>query len=315
MGNEITLLHSCSSIGLAGVVFSMAVAIGVMSAHAEQVQPIEISRGTLVAVVPYSTGAMVAADSRETISGLYCDQRLKIRTPDGIENLVVAVTGSSRFYDLSALVGKGRVIAQPDLCSFVTSAPHLFDMESIVLDWLRAEGAKSAKDVSIDRLAAHCVERFASFMAVYPQLAPPPAPNGLMNVILVSYDPKSRETLVRDFRINQSAAGAVFFSDTAVYQYGPSTPSAFRLFGEADKFAQFVWPTFRSSQRLRADTRSLLSKQVLTLDVSSLQAEAFAVDLIDHGADNPNLNTSEEGVGRPVRLMRIDATGRPEMLR
>jgi hypothetical protein len=309
-----TLLHTCSSIGLAGVVFSMVVAIGVVSAHAGQVQPIEISRGTLVAVVPYSTGAMVAADSRETISGLYCDQRLKIRTPDGIENLVVAVTGSSRFYDLTALVGKGRVVTQPDLCSFVTAAPHLFDMESVVLDWLRGDGPKSAKDVSLDRLAAHCVERFAIFIAAYPQLAPPPAPNGLMNVILVSYDPKSRETLVRDFRINRSAAGAVFSSDSAVYQYSPSTPSAFRLFGEADKFAQFVWPTFRS-QRLRADTRSLLSKQVLTQDVTSLQAEALAVDMIEQGADNPNLNTSEEGVGRPVRLVRIDTTGRPEMLR
>lgn len=314
MRNEMPLFSLWSRIWLVAAVGIATVIDDRAPTRAEPIQPFEVSRGTLVAVVPYGAGAVVAADSRETIAGLYCDQRLKLRVPDGIDHLVVVVTGSTRFYDMSALVGRGRVVTQADLCGFVPTAPHLFDMESVVLDWLGTIGAKSAKDISLDRLAAHCVERFASFTSAYPKLAPPAAPNGLMNIILVSYDPKLRETTVRDFRLNLSPAGAAFSSDSAEYRYSPSTPSAFRLFGEADKFGQFVWPTFRT-RTLRPETRSLLAKQVFNQDVTALQAEAFAVDIIEQGADDARLNTENEGVGRPVRLMRLGSSGRPEQLR
>src|SRR4051812_15270940 len=78
-------------------------------------------RGTLVAVVPFGEGVVVAADSRETIAGLHCDQRSKLRIPDATDNLVVTVTGQSRWYDLSGLVGGGRSISVEELCPFIST--------------------------------------------------------------------------------------------------------------------------------------------------------------------------------------------------
>jgi hypothetical protein len=78
-----------------------------------------------VVFVPNQEGLILAADSRTTINGLYCDQTFKIGELAHRKNVAIAVTGTSRFLPLYGALPL-------DVCRYERETAPLLDIKSFV---------------------------------------------------------------------------------------------------------------------------------------------------------------------------------------
>jgi hypothetical protein len=92
--------------------------------------PSKTSGGTLVVMVPTSTGLVIAADSRITIGGnlgLHCDNNFKITEIDHANRTAVVVTGYTTVWDF-------QNVPVGDICTYIRDVPARFDINVILKD-------------------------------------------------------------------------------------------------------------------------------------------------------------------------------------
>lgn len=270
------------------IVFSYFILIGEALATSGYVGPTGLAIGTLLAFVPSKSGLAVAADRRETIAGLHCDQRTKITSTSKRGMIAIAVTGNSRWYDMAALVGaKGRVVTNDELCRYAAIAPHLFDMQHTALAWLDLSN-EPLTEANIVELKVHCTAEANRFANEHQSLLQDMT-SALMNVVVMSFYPTSGMSTVRSFRVDYSPRTRAFAAgDVEVISYGPTDVGGWHLFGDADLFAQHVLPTL-GSEKMSISARELLGQRMLVRDISIDQAKALASDLIEIATRNPGL--------------------------
>jgi len=153
--------------------------------------------GTLVVIVPSADGLIVAADSRTSLPGIFCDSQYKITELRKPIRTVVAVTGEVAF------------IAPPgpevnDMCGYLKSAPRMIDFSSVVKLYLERKNVDPFK-LSLDDLGSVCVGETERFLRVYPDAFERFVGHEIFSVVVASYDPHSKNSLILNFVVRIDA--------------------------------------------------------------------------------------------------------------
>jgi hypothetical protein len=107
------------------------------------------ANGTLVVLIPTEDGLVVAADSRTSLFGVFCDSQYKIIELKKPKHVAIAVTGDVAF------------IAPPEaheqnICGYLNSAPRMLDFTYIVKNYLERKNVDFFK-LSLEDLGSECV--------------------------------------------------------------------------------------------------------------------------------------------------------------
>jgi hypothetical protein len=262
--------------------------------------------GSLVLAVPARDGLVVAADRRGKLgdSG-YCDSYHKIVEPSRPDRTVLAIAG-----------GALRVAAPPsevsDPCAYLREAPRYFDIGALARNHLETSVANVAT-MDTDQLAALCVETIATFQKAHPDDIRGPWDRPLFVVILASYAPAERRSIVKIFGVRLRANGEPFASDKKIHVLGPASASDLLAFGEAD---------FLQEQVLKGPGKQFLGsgykewrKKTRIADVDRSLALAAAVDLIEATSKMVDLLPNRATIGGGVDAVLLGDQPRPQRLR
>ena len=156
------------------------------------------AHATLVAVVPARDGLAIASDSRFTFMGAPCDGAFKIVEPERPLRTVAFVTGDSIF------------VAPPpageDPCRYLATAPRLLDVGAVVKAYL-GRGGEDPAGISNSDLATDSVDAVERFRQRYPNVLKSYAGREIFSVVVVSYDPASEVSTLRNFVVRMDARG------------------------------------------------------------------------------------------------------------
>ena len=186
------------------------------------------AHATLVAIVPWRDGLVIAADSRLTFFGAQCDGAFKILVPERPARTVAVVTGDSVF------------VAPPpagtaDLCGYLASAPRLLDVEAVVTGVLERGGDDPAR-----KLSAACVRAVERFRARYPAALRGYTGREIFSVAVASHDPGAGAATVRSFvvRVRNGRVEAARVVETRID--GRSSRGVW-IYGETDWVNRVVY--------------------------------------------------------------------------
>jgi hypothetical protein len=262
--------------------------------------------GSLVLVAPTKDGLIVAADSRVQIgAGDFCDSHHKIVEPSRPDRTVLAV------------VGGGMQIAAPpadvpDPCAYIRQAPRYVDIWALARNYLESSGAKIAT-METDQLAALCVETIATFQKTRAEDIRGFWGKRLFAVILASYEPAERKSIVKVFGVRLRANGEPFASDKETLAVGPASRPTMSAFGE---------PQFLQKQVVNGPGKQFLSggfkewqEKTRTADIGRSLALKAAVDLIEAASKTVDLLRYETTIGGPVDAVLLGDPARPQRLR
>jgi hypothetical protein len=150
---------------------------------------------TLVVIVPYSDGLVIAADSLTTIFGTHCDDQFKITQLKHPSRTVLAITGAIAFVPQPASGAS---------CSSLKSAPHLLDVSDVVARELEHHRGNIA-NLSLEELSATCVSAVERFQKANPMALAPYAGKDIFSVVIASYDRRSKSSILLNFVIRIDA--------------------------------------------------------------------------------------------------------------
>jgi hypothetical protein len=162
-------------------------------------------------------------------------------------------------------------------------------------------------------LAALCVETIATFQKAHPDDIRGPWDRPLFVVILASYTPAERRSIVKIFGVRLRANGEPFASDKKTHVLGPASESDILAFGEAD---------FLQEQVLKGPGKQFLGggykewrKKTRIADVDRSLALAAAIDLIEATSKMVDLLPNRATIGGPVDAVLLGDQPRPQRLR
>jgi hypothetical protein len=262
--------------------------------------------GTLILATPTRNGLIVAADSRGKIgAGGFCDSHHKIVEPSRPDRTVVAVAGGGM-----QIVAPSSDASDP--CAYLRQAPRYFDILALARNYLEASGA-SVATMETDELAALCVETIATFQKTRGDDIRGFWGKRMLAVILASYAPAERKSIVKVFGVYLRANGEPFASDKETHVLGPVSRSTMLVFGE---------PQFLQKQVVHGPGKRFLSggfkeweKKKRTADIDRSLALTAAVDLIEAASKTVDLVRYETAIGGPVDAVLLGDQPRPQRLR
>jgi hypothetical protein len=263
--------------------------------------------GTLVVIVPSADGLIVAADSRTSLPGIFCDSQYKITELRKPIHTVVAVTGEVAF------------IAPPgpkvnDMCGYLKSAPRMIDFSSVVKLYLERKNADPFK-LSLDDLGSVCVGEVESFRRIYPLAFEQYVGREIFSVVIASYDPHTKHSLVLNFVVQINAATrkveAARFTRILLSQ---QSRRGVWSYGETDYLNKNVFGGI-GRRFLTADTQSFILVDKPVSEARLEQAIASAINIIDATSRTTEIIPSPSGIGGPIDIVLLGRKRHPEQIR
>lgn len=262
------------------------------------------AHATLVAVVPARDGLAIASDSRFTFMGAPCDGAFKIVEPERPLRTVAFVTGDSIF------------VAPPpageDPCRYLATAPRLLDVGAVVKAYL-GRGGEDPAGISNSDLATDSVDAVERFRQRYPNVLKSYAGREIFSVVVVSYDPASEVSTLRNFVVRMDARGrrvqAARMSESAV---GLRSMRGVWIYGEAAYVNREVYAG-RGRRFLSRAAQDFLRAHAPIAAVSIEEAAATAADVVEATIRAAQMDPPRNGIGGEVRVVIVDRGPRPQL--
>ncbi len=263
------------------------------------------AHATLVAVVPSRDGLVVAADSRFTFLGAPCDGAFKIFAPRRPLRTVAVVTGDSIFVEPPR--------AGEDPCRYLEAAPRLLDMGAVITAYFDRGGDDPAQ-ISLRALAADCVQAVDRFQEKYPAALRGYRGRELASVVVASYDPVRRVSMVRNFVVRINArSGRAEAARMSTIILGANSPSGVWMYGETDFVNRYVY-NGPGRRFLSPATLALLRGRAPVGEVQAQRAETIAANVIQAASRSAEIDPPASGIGGATRLVFVGSAPRPQSL-
>jgi len=261
-------------------------------------------KATLVVIVPFNEGLIIAADSRATILGINCDSQYKITELRRPIRTVIAVTGEVAF------------IAPPgveihDMCLYLKSAPRMIDFTSIVKRYLEKKKINPFK-LSLDDLSSVCIEEVERFFKEHPDAFERFVGHEIFSVIIVSYDPHSNNSLILNFVVKIDAiTRKVMATRFTRIVISAQSRRGMWSYGETDYLNKNVFGGI-GRKFITADTQSFILIDKPISEVRLEQAVAVTTNIIDATSRTTEIIPSPSGIGGPIDIVLIGNKRHPE---
>jgi hypothetical protein len=261
---------------------------------------------SLVVLVPFADGLVVAADSRISILGAQCDGQFKITELARPARTVVMVTGDSLF------------IPPPgphdtDVCRYVASAPRMLDVAAVVRGYLERNTVDLSR-LSLEELGAACVQAVQKFRQSHPEAFRTYGGREVFSVIIASYEPSSRIATMRNFVVRIDAAtGAVQAARFATISVSPQDRRGVWTYGETAYLEKQVYAGV-GRQYLDKSTLDFILVNQPVAEVPLEQAVAAAVNVIQAASSATGAVPAPSGIGGPIDVVLLGRHPRPEPL-
>lgn len=254
------------------------------------------SIGTLVVAVPLKEGLIVAADTRATIGGTYCDIDQKIIVPNSIKHTVAAITGLSKQYE-------SKKDGQPD-CEYYRSAPRRFDLQSALKTFLESYEGDESK-INLETLAQLTSDEVARTERLHPGSFAQFIGKDMLAIVLAQYNPQSRRSVIRRLLCKVASDGNLSFSYDIDITRGPNDPPDLFAFGESDFLNRRVFSGEGRKKYVDETIMDLLRKRTSIEEVSANDARSVAVHAIEATARAAKSEQISTGVGGAINVALI----------
>ena len=260
------------------------------------------AHATLVAVVPSRDGIAVAADSRLTFLGSQCDGAFKILIPSNPARTLAVVTGDSVFVPPPP--------ANADPCRYLETAPRLLDINAVVAAAL----AKSGPQISTAAISQACLSAVRAFARRFPGVLKPYAARDIFSVVLVSFNPASKSTILRNFVLRIDASGlhasTARLTETTL---DSRSPRDVWVYGETAWMSSTVY-NGPGRHFLDPSTLAFLADRRPLADVPLLEAAAVAGNIVEAAVRTAQTNPPPSGIGGQVHVIAIGPELQPQPL-
>lgn len=259
--------------------------------------------GSVVVVVPFAGGTVVAADSRTTILGATCDNRFKITQVKRPARTIVAVTGAIAFIPQPAY-------GQTPSCILLESAPRLLDIAAVVESYLEHQPDDIAR-VSLEGVSAACVAAVQDFQKSRPEALDAYAGKELFSVVMAAYDPRSRISTILNFVVNISAGTRAVRADRLTrFTILARDRRGVWSFGETDYLTKNVFAGL-GRKYLCKPTRDFILESKPVSAAPQNEAVAAAINIIAAATRTADELPAPSAIGGPIHVILLGRPRRP----
>jgi hypothetical protein len=301
-------LHRIEVSAIAGMLLVMAAAIvcavGVSFKPAPRtaVAP----HATLVLMVPFSHGLVVAADGRQTVfNKIYCDGAAKIIQAEKPRRVVAAVTGNGVVVDYPHPVPDG------EMCGYIKTAPKIFDIEAVVQKFLETSSG-SLGGLDLEPLVQQCLGEVIKLDRTLPGFLARFLGTTMFQVALAGYDADTSTSVVRMFSGRIERDGRFIFQFTQDKTYTPETAADWLMFGEADYFNAHVLGAEGEPFYDRSIFERMKGHRIAEIDRDA--AITLAEHSIEAAAKTTSVVPAATGIGGPIEMLAIGDDPKPERI-
>lgn len=266
------------------------------------------ARGTLVVMVPSDAGLVIAADSRSSPPGSYCDNSFKIIELANPSRTVVTVTGTGIFVDAPPL-------GEPDLCRYLATARRSLDIGGLVKNYLENKKITDISKLSLEDLGTACATELKRFAAANPLAIQPFIGNEVFSVVIANYTSETKTAMILNFVVRIDAATSEIIADR--FTRRTITPIDRRdvlEFGETDYLNKNVYGGARRAFLSAATLGFILANKPVS-ETPLDQAVAAAANIIEAAGRTTNIVRAPSGIGGPTDIVLLGQKTQPERLR
>ena len=189
---------------------------------------------TLVLMVPFNHGLIVAADGRQTVfNKIYCDGVAKIIEPTKPVRAVAAVTGNG------VVVDYPHPVPDDQMCDYIKKAPRVFDIEQVVQRFLDASSGP-LRSQNLQPLVQLCLGEVVKLDKALPGFLAKFLGSTMFQVVLAGYDAETNTSVIRAFSGQIERDGRFVFQFLQDKTYSAESGADWLMFGEADYFSAHV---------------------------------------------------------------------------
>jgi hypothetical protein len=269
-----------------------------------------IAGGTLIILIPTSSGLVIAADSRITIfpndgSGLlYCDNIFKIAEIQGRERTALFLTGYSTVWDFSN-------VPLGEVCRYVGQGNGKFDAGGIAKRFLE----HSPADIdAVGSLPDGLSEATRQFIQSNPDDYAARRGLQLFQVGIASYDFDLKKSQIRSFSVDMDSAGAVSHSAYKVEEFEPDDACRLVTFGEVTYLIENVF-NGPGIQFLGERYGRFRNSMTIIQATDAVLAADFATDIIEAAEKTTSIVGVETAIGGPVDVLLLGEHPKPHRMR
>lgn len=262
-------------------------------------------QGTLVLMVPFNGGLIVAADGRQTVfNRIYCDGAAKI-----IE--------TTRPRTIAAVTGNGVVVDYPhpvpdeEMCDYIKSAPHIFDIEQVVKRFLDSSSG-SLQSLNLGPLVQQCLGEVTKLDRSLPGFLTKFLGTTMFQVVLAGYDAGASTSVIRTFSGRIERDGRFVLQFALDKTYSPESGADWLMFGEADYFNAHVLGPEGQPFYDRGIYERMKVHRISEIDRG--QAIALAEHSIEAAAKTTGVVPAATGIGGPIETLAIGGDPKPERI-
>jgi hypothetical protein len=275
----------------------MIPALAIISASGAPFRPALAPHATLVLIVPYGHGLIVAADSRQTVfNKIYCDGVAKIIEPTKAVRAVAAVTGNG------VVVDYPHPLPEDQMCGYIKTAPKIFDIEAVVRKFLDASNGPLQK-LSLQPLVQQCLAEVVKLDRTLPGFLSRFLGTTMFQVVLAGYDAETGTGVIRMFSGRIERDGRFVFQFSEDKTYSPDAAADWLMFGEADYFSAHVLGPEGQPFYDRSMFERMKGHRIA--DIDRAQAVALAQHSIEAAAKTTDVIPAATGIGGPIEMLAI----------
>lgn len=261
---------------------------------------------TLVLIVPYRHGLIVAADSRQTVfNKIYCDGVAKIIEPTRSIRAVAAVTGNG------VVVDYPHPVPDDQMCGYIKTAPKIFDIEAVVRRFLDASDG-SLQKLRLEPLVQQCLSEVVKLDRRIPGFLTRFLGTTMFQVVLAGYDAETSAGVVRMFSGRIERDGRFVFQFSEDKTYPPEAAADWLMFGEADYFSAHVLGVEGQPFYDRSIFERMKEHKIAEIDRAS--AIALAEHSIEAAAKTTSVIPAATGIGGPIEMLAVGDEAKPERI-
>ncbi len=260
--------------------------------------------GTLVVVVPFRDGLVVASDTRSKILGHFCDGNNKVIFPGNWKSGFIAGTGMSEW--ISA-----RVPLWPhDPCGDIAkNGITFFDAKEVAKAFVEAQ-SKPLADTDLEALFRHVIAKVEEVAASSPDYVRSFAGSTMFQLVFGEYDEANKVTIVRSVQFNLNADFSYGGNINTQKLELTSLPD-YPHFGHTDAFNNHVIEG-AGKEHLPKSLPAFEDKKKIE-EVTRAEAEYIAIGLIEAAKKTSETVPDLMGIGGAIDAYLLDSNGRQKV--
>jgi hypothetical protein len=268
--------------------------------------PVLAPHATLVLMVPFNHGLIVAADGRQTVfNKIYCDGVAKIIEATKPTRAVGTVTGNG------VVVDYPRPVPDDQMCDYIKKAPKIFDIEAVVRRFLDSSSGP-LRDLNLGPLVQQCLSEVVKLDRMLPGFLAKFLGTTMFQVVLAGYDAETNTSVIRTFSGRIERDGRFVFQFNEDKTYSPDTGADWLMFGEADYFNAHVLGPEGQPFYDKGIYERMRDHKIAEIDRD--QAIALAEHSIEAAAKTTSVIPAATGIGGPIELLAIGGDPKPERI-